>query len=152
MVYRMEWQNDLMSGFFTVPGSLSVFPFTREVPTSGVISLSWLDAQKSFQSAALPVHLGRDQQAEFVVNDPRVSRLHAKLSWREGKFYLEDVSSYGTWVRFAGSSAIVALRRQECVLLVEGEIALGAPFDDFTVPSISFTMPAPAASRIGHPG
>lgn len=152
MVYRMEWQNEVMSGFFTVPGSLSVFPFTREVPTSGVIALSWLDAQKSFQSQALPVHLGRDPQAEFVVNDPRVSRLHAKLSWREGKFYLEDVSSYGTWVRFAGGSAIVALRRQECVLLVEGEIALGAPFEDFTVPSISFSMPAPPASPIGHPG
>jgi len=37
--------------------------------------------------------------------------------------------------------AIVALRRQECVLLGAGEIALSAPFEDFTVPTVSFTFP-----------
>ena len=31
------------------------------------------------------------------------------------------------------------------VLLVEGEIALGAPFEDFTVPTVSFKFPANAA-------
>ena len=70
--------------------------------------------------------------------DPRVSRKHARIEWRAGKFYLEDVSSYGTWVRFADSTAIVALRRQECVLLLDGEIALGASFEDFTVPTVIF--------------
>ena len=87
------------------------------------------------------MHIGRVAEAQFVVNDPRVSRVHAKITWRAGKFYLEDVSSYGTWVRFAGGDAIVALRRQECVLLVGGEIALGASFEDFTVPTVSFTFP-----------
>ena len=72
----------------------------------------------------------------------RVSRLHAKISWRAGKFYIEDVSSYGTWVRFAASHAVIDLRRQEVALLIEGEIALGAPFEDFTVPTVSFTFPA----------
>jgi hypothetical protein len=33
---------------------------------------------------------------------------------------------------------VVALRRQECVLLLEGEMALGASFEDFTVPNVSF--------------
>ena len=103
--------------------------------------MSWLDMQASFVSTQLPIYIGRVAGAQFVVNDPRVSRLHAKIIWRAGKFYLEDVSSYGTWVRFAGGDAIVALRRQECVLLVPGEIALGAPFEDFTVPTVSFTFP-----------
>ena len=76
------------------------------------------------------------------MQDPRVSRRHARIEWRAGKFYLEDVSSYGTWVRFSDSAAVVALRRQECVLLQEGEIALGAPFEDFTVPTVSFKFPA----------
>jgi adenylate cyclase len=74
------------------------------------------------------------------VNDPRVSRIHVKIIWRAGKFYLEDVSSYGTWVRFAGSDAILALRRNESVLVEGGEIALGAPFEDFTVPTVSFSI------------
>ena len=142
MVYRVEWQSEVLSEVFTVPAPLNASPFASKVATdTGAIDLSWLDIEASFTSAQLPIHLGRDAVAQFVVNDPRVSRLHAKITWRAGKFYLEDVSSYGTWVRFAGSDAIVALRRQECVLLVGGEIALGAPFEDFTVPTVSFKFP-----------
>ena len=144
-VYQVEWQNDILTEFFTVPAALTASPFVRSVPSAGGIKLSWLDVETSFVSADLPIYLGRVAEAHFVVSDPRVSRLHAKISWRAGKFYLEDVSSYGTWVRFAGSSAVVALRRQECVLLIEGEIALGAPFEDFTVPSVSFTFSRHAA-------
>ena len=141
-VYRVEWQNEVLSDFFTVPAPLSASPFASKVTAQmGVIDLSWLDVEASFTSAQLPIHLGRDAEAQFVVDDPRVSRLHAKITWRAGKFYLEDVSSYGTWVRFAGGEAIVALRRQECVLLVAGEIALGASFEDFTVPTVSFKFP-----------
>ena len=140
-VYQVEWQDEVLSDFFTVPAALNASPFaTKTTPLMGAIQLSWLDVQASFESVQLPMHLGRDEVAQFIVNDPRVSRLHAKIVWRAGKFYLEDVSSYGTWVRFAGSDAIVALRRQECVLLVSGEIALGAPFEDFTVPTVSFTF------------
>ncbi|TAG37074.1 MAG: FHA domain-containing protein [Polaromonas sp.] len=138
IVYRVEWQNDILTEFFTVQAALTSSPFTKAVPLAGSITLSWLDVETAFLSADLPIYLGRVAEAHFVVSDPRVSRLHTKISWRAGKFHLEDVSSYGTWVRFAGSSAVVALRRQECVLLVEGEIALGAPFEDFTVPTVSF--------------
>ncbi len=147
-VYRVEWQNEVLSDFFTVPAPLNISPFApKGTPQLGSIALSWLDVDASFTAEQLPVHLGRDADAQFVVNDPRVSRLHAKIMWRAGKFYLEDVSSYGTWVRFAGGDAIIALRRQECVLLVEGEIALGAPFEDFTVPTVSFKFPAAARAR-----
>ena len=145
MVYRVEWQNEVLTDFFTVPAPLSLSPFAKTTPQMGAIVLSWLDVQARFSSEQLPVHLGRDAEAQFVINDPRVSRLHAKISWLAGKFYLEDVSSYGTWVRFAASNAIMDLRRQECTLIEEGEIALGAPFEDFTVPMVSFTFPA--ASR-----
>ena len=141
MVYRVEWQNEVLSDFFTVPAGLTPTPFAKTVPQIGAIALSWLDVEATFTSTQLPMHIGRVTEAQFVVNDPRVSRVHAKIIWRAGKFYLEDVSSYGTWVRFAGGDAIVALRRQECVLLVTGEIALGAPFEDFTVPTVSFKFP-----------
>ncbi len=138
MVYRVEWQSEVLSDFFTEPAGLTPSPFVKSVPLGGSITLSWLDNEATFTSAQLPIHIGRETETQFVVNDPRVSRIHGKISWRAGKFYLEDVSSFGTRIRFAGSDAIVALRRQECVLLVPGEIALGAPFEDFTVPTISF--------------
>ena len=53
---------------------------------------------------------------------------------------LVDVSSYGTWVRFAGANAAVLLRREECVLYGSGDIALGAPFSDSSVPVVTFKV------------
>lgn len=138
MVHRIEWQNEVLSDFFTVPASLGAAPAAISRQQIGSMALAWLDVEATFTSTDLPIHLGRLAEAQFVVNDSRVSRLHAKITWRAGKFYLEDVSSYGTWVKFSGSDDVVALRRQECVLAVSGEIALGAPFDDFSVPTVSF--------------
>ena len=139
-VYRVEWQDEVLSAFFTVPAGLTPGPFNPSAAQGGSIELSWLDLSATFASTQLPIHIGRVADVQFVVNDPRVSRVHAKIIWREGKFYLEDVSSYGTWVRFAEGGAVVALRRQECVLLASGEIALGAPFEDFSVPTVSFRL------------
>jgi len=140
VVYRVEWQNEFTTEFFTVPASLSAMPLAKSSFRSGAISLSWLDVNASFAAEQLPIHIGRDADAQFVINDPRVSRLHAKISWHAGKYHLEDVSSYGTWLRFSGSPAVIDLRRQECPLLIEGEMAMGAPFEDFTVPTVSFSI------------
>ena len=141
-VYRVEWQNEVLSEFFTMPASLTPMIFAKPERKLGEIGLSWLDREASFASSDLPIYLGRVADAQFVVTDPRVSRLHAKITWRAGKFYLEDISSFGTWVRFAGAKDVVSLRRSDCVLLVPGELALGAPFEDFTVPTVSFTFPS----------
>ncbi|SFC24559.1 Adenylate cyclase, class 3 [Polaromonas sp. OV174] len=138
VVHRIEWQSEVMSELFTLPATLTQSPFAKTAARPSSIELSSLDVSAAFTTMELPVFLGRDPAAQFVLQDPRVSRNHARIEWRAGKFYLEDVSSYGTWVRFSDSSAIIALRRQECVLLQEGEIALGAPFEDFTVPTVSF--------------
>ena len=139
-VYRVEWQSEVLTDFFTVPAGLATVPNAASSRHIGQIELTWLDSAATFASTGLPIHLGREAEAQFVVNDQRVSRLHARISWRAGRFYVEDISSYGTWVRFAGSEAIVALRRQECVLPGSGEIAMGAPFEDYSVPTVSFKL------------
>jgi hypothetical protein len=139
-VYRVEWQPELQSDFFTLQAGLTP-SLPQAMEPAKAISLSWLDVQSVFMSDNLPIFLGRDEDSHFVVHDPRVSRTHARIEWRAGKFYLEDLSSYGTWVRFSDSAAVVALRRQECVLPLEGDIALGAPFEDFTVPTVRFKFP-----------
>lgn len=142
LVHRIEWQSEVLSEVFTVPASLMASSISPTVIKSAFIVLSWLDINISFSSTELPVFLGRDTSAQFVVQDPRVSRKHAQIEWRDGKFYLEDISSYGSWVRFTDSSVTMALRRQECVLSHDGEIALGASFEDFTVPTVSFSVSA----------
>jgi hypothetical protein len=139
VVYRIDW-TDEVSEFLTMPASL--VPAARGLDSSfGQIELAWLDVRTMFTAAELPIHLGRVDEAQFVVNDPRVSRLHARIEARHGSCILVDVSTYGTWVRFhgtAGASGEIALRRDECVLHGSGEIGLGAPLSDFSAPTITF--------------
>ncbi len=138
IVYRIEWQSEVLSEVFTRPASLAPSLAHGISTQTSFIELSYLNINARFKSINLPAYLGRDGNAQFVVKDPRVSRHHARIDWRAGRFHLKDTSSYGTWVRFADNKAIVALRRQECVLIMEGEMALGSSFDDFTVPTVSF--------------
>jgi pSer/pThr/pTyr-binding forkhead associated (FHA) protein len=103
------------------------------------ITFTWLDTKKSFKSFELPIHLGRSHSSEFVVNDPRVSRAHARIEWRNGRIMFVDVSSYGSWVRFEGSNSDVLLRREECALHGHGDLVLGgSSFSDPTVPVVHF--------------
>lgn len=137
-VHRIDWQEE-MTSFLTLPAALT--PLRLPDSSLGQIELAWLDVRSTFLTEELPIHLGRVSDAQFVVNDPRVSRLHARIELRHGSCVLTDLSTYGTWVRFHGNggpSQEVALRREECVLHGSGEIGLGAPLSDFTAPTIVF--------------
>jgi adenylate cyclase len=138
-IFQVDWEEDGQSRHLTRPAGLSDQRLPRPA-VGGGIRLAWLDQQSRFRTADLPIHLGRAEDAEFPVQDPRVSRQHARIEWRNGSLVLTDTSSYGTWVRFSGSAGELALRREECVLLGAGDIALGASFADFTVPTVHFEV------------
>jgi adenylate cyclase len=138
-VFRIEWQPEMLSEFLTLPADLHQLGMTAESVFGG-IELGWLDSSHSFNLTDLPLKVGRVPEADFVVNDPRVSRMHASIDIRSGNYVLEDISSYGTWVRFEGAENAISLRRQECLLHSDGEIALGAPFTDFSAPTVSFKL------------
>lgn len=138
VVYQVEWEEEAQSDFLTMQPPL-LQTGRNEDPAEGRIQLAWLDKEFAFRSAELPVHLGRSQDAQICINDPRVSRLHAKIDWRFGQFVLIDLSSFGTWVRFGGSDSDVALRREECLLHGSGEIGLGLPCSDLSAPTVRFS-------------
>lgn len=138
-VFRVEWQLDMQSEFLTMPADLHAITPKEDSDFAG-IELAWLDATRTYVRDDLPVRIGRVPEAGFVVTDPRVSRIHAQIELRASNYVLEDLSSYGTWVRFTNSDAVVALRRQEVMLTGDGEIALGAPFSDFSAPTVSFKL------------
>lgn len=140
-VYQVDWQEDEPSDFLTMQGDLNPLEQALKGDALGrQIELSWLDQKMTFMSFELPVQIGRIRHCEFVVNDPRVSRTHARIEWRNGSIMLVDVSSYGTWVRFEGGGADVLLRREDCVLHGRGEVALGASFADISVPTVKFSV------------
>lgn len=156
VIYRIDWQEEA-SELLTQPSPLTALPASAQDSDFGQIELSWLDLRTMFMVGQLPIHLGRVGDVDFLVNDPRVSRVHARLESRNGRCVLVDVSTYGTWVRFHGGEGgidtEIALRREECVLHGSGEISLGAPLSDFTAPTISFKLGGGnlMLSRAGRP-
>ncbi len=140
-VYQIEWKEDETSEFLTRQGEHDVTQHGELLDAlGGQITLVFEEQKKMYRSFELPVQIGRAHNVDFVVNDPRVSRTHARIDWRNGGFVLTDLSSYGTWMRFANAAGDMLLRREECVLNGRGEFALGAPFTDPTVPSVKFSV------------
>lgn len=140
-VYQVEWHEDEPTDILTMLAEPDPLQQSRwEDVLGGEVTLSWFDQEKSFKSFELPIRIGRIRDSDFVVNDPRVSRTHARIEWRHGRIMLLDVSSYGSWVRFVGGGTDLQLRREECVLHGRGEIALGASFSDISVPRVSFSV------------
>jgi hypothetical protein len=141
-VYQIEWREEEVSDFLTMQGAIDPVLISGDSDVLGrEVELRWGHLSKRFKSFELPIHIGRVRNIEFMVNDPRVSRSHARLEWRNGSVVLVDVSSYGSWIRFAGANgADVLLRRDECVLHGEGELALGASFADPNVPTVHFKV------------
>lgn len=141
-VYQVEWREELASDFLTMQGDLDPGLISGERDALGrELELTWMDNTQAFKAFDLPIYIGRVRTAEFMVNDPRVSRTHVRIDWRNGSIVLVDVSSYGSWVRFGtGAGAPVLLRREECVLHGVGELALGAAFSDPSVPTVSFKV------------
>ena len=86
------------------------------------------------------VTIGRELKNDLVLDDPRVSRLHATVEWRGGQFVLADASSYGTWVYLGNQAEAVVLRRTECVLAGSGQIVPGCERTDDRAPLIAFTI------------
>ena len=68
--------------------------------------------------------LGRQSHNDVVVNDNRVSRSHARIEYRRGKFILIDQSTNGTFVVIQNKKSL-HLKRDETQLHGNGIIGLG---------------------------
>lgn len=136
VVYLADWHEDEPSDSLTVQAALTtaIAPLDSGL---GSLKLSWFGEVRQFSSTETPLHVGRSQDAQLCINDPRVSRLHIRIDWRSSGFMLTDLSSFGTWVRFDGSNTEVPLRRDACLLHGAGQIALGMPFGANT-PTLDF--------------
>ncbi len=110
------------------------------VPEPEGIRLVWLDLNRVYTGANLPVVLGRSPQAAYCIDDTRVSRSHARIDWHGGTFQLTDLSYNGTYVRFDNDPEIISLRRGTCTLHGSGLVGLGTPPLEPSSPSVRFEI------------
>ncbi len=138
VIYQAEWRDDEPQGLMTQQAGLHSVPAPL---TSGraTVELLWVDEVRVFGVAQVPVHIGRSPEAQCRVHDPRVSRMHARIDWRQGAFVLTDLSSFGSWVQFHSSNAELRLRRDACMLHGTGCISLGMPFGS-AAPTLEFSV------------
>lgn len=138
-VFQIEWddrpEKDLLTQLGEEDSSIGSL-----ATDAAFLELNNLSKRTVFPAARLPIHLGRDAQADLVLHDPKVSRRHARITWVNSAFVLTDTSSYGTWIRFSGSGSELRLRRGVCMLHGRGDIAFGTPFSDPGAAIISFNI------------
>jgi len=71
---------------------------------------------------------GRSAQCDVVIEDTRISRLHARFEYNRDRIVLRDVSTNGTYVKLEdGQSALV--RRDELLVDGNGLLCLGREID-----------------------
>lgn len=138
-LYQVEWRENEAPDSLTMQAALAS-NFAPVDSILGQIQFWWHGIDLSFTSTDVPVQIGRATDARLCINDPRVSRLHARIDWRNSGFVLTDMSSFGTWVRFDGSDVPVQLRRDTCILHGNGEMALGVSFADTSAPVVKFQV------------
>lgn len=136
-VWRIDWARTAETTL-TIP--LEMLEARSRGGMLQCLELDLLDQHVELLSSDGPLVIGRGEEAGFIINDPRVSRRHARIEWTGGQCVLSDFSSNGTWVSFSGAGAPVMLKRDSCMLHGRGEIGLGATPEDFTAPTLSFQV------------
>ncbi len=107
-------------------GAVTQFETPSPHAEPGALRLSFQSQSTLLSVADLPAIIGRSSQSVVLIEDARVSRLHARLDWHGSSFHLTDLSSNGTTLRLEGHAAL-NLRRTACSLHGRGEIGLSGP-------------------------
>jgi hypothetical protein len=89
-----------------------------------VLALVYRDRPYVVDSSRETYEIGRNPTSFIVVNNDKVSRLHATIVAKDGKYVLSDQSRNGTTVKL-GDQPPVVLNRQSMTLEATGVIGLG---------------------------
>jgi class 3 adenylate cyclase len=116
-VYEAAWQKDKA---ITIVGE----PREEEARGPARLKLSWRGQVWHMDERRDTLNAGRGPENEIVVVGDNVSRHHARIFLRLGKFVIADESANGTYLR-APHRAEVYLHREEFILLGRGSIGLG---------------------------
>ena len=85
------------------------------------------------------ITIGRLAENDLILSYPRVSRKHARIENRQGKFMLVDTSTNGTYVKIGDLNTIHVLR-DEIPLIGKGTISPGRKAASSSPGAIHFTI------------
>lgn len=83
------------------------------------------------------LNLGRDQSCKVLVDNRKVSRLHARIERRPDGYYLIDTSTNGSFLTLQGRQEIL-VRKHEALLDGSGTICFGSSANDAAAERVEF--------------
>jgi len=131
-VYEVVWRQDKAT---TVVGEA----LTQGRPPASTLKLAHRGRTWNMGAGLDALAAGRDPASDIVVSGDNVSRLHARIFLRQGKFVIADQSANGTYLRPAQREEIL-LHREEFILLGRGSIGLGRSVAEIGDDAISFEV------------
>ncbi len=117
VIYEVMWEGEASTQILSGTTTL-------ENMKSSKLQLSFEDTEIALLANMPALTIGRDLNSGIVVEGTLVSRQHAVIEYRRGKFLIRDQSTNGTYVLTEDGRSIY-LRREEFPLWGEGKISLG---------------------------
>ena len=117
VIYEVMWEGEASTQILSGTTTL-------ENMRSSKLQLAFEDTEIALLANMPALTIGRDLSSGIVVEGTLVSRQHAVIEYRRGKFLIRDQSTNGTYVLTEDGRSIY-LRREEFPLWGEGKISLG---------------------------
>ena len=121
-IYEVMWEGEASTQILSGTTTL-------ENMKSSKLQLSFQDSEIALLANMPALTIGRDLNCGIVIEGTLVSRQHAIIEYRRGKFLIRDQSTNGTYVLTEDGRSIY-LRREEFPLWGEGKISLGKTIVD----------------------
>ncbi len=131
-IYEILWEGEASTQILS--GTTSV-----EKMKSSKLQLAFQETELSLLANMPALTLGRDYSCSIIIEGTLISRQHANIEYRRGKFLMIDKSTNGTYILTEDGRSIY-LRREEFPLWGKGKISLGkAIIDEDTQDLIHYT-------------
>jgi len=128
IIYEVMWEGEASTQILSGTTTL-------ENMKSSKLQMSFQDSEIALLANMPALTIGRDAHCGIVVEGNLVSRQHAIVEYRRGKFLLRDQSTNGTYVLTEDGRSIY-LRREEFPLWGNGKISLGKTIIDLEEPDL----------------
>lgn len=117
VIYEVMWEGEASTQILSGTTTL-------EDMRSSKLQINYQDTGIALFANMPALSIGRDVSSGLVVEGSLISRQHAVIEYRRGKFLIKDQSTNGTYVLTEDGRSIY-LRREEFPLWGEGRISLG---------------------------
>jgi adenylate cyclase len=138
-IHQVMWEQEDMSST-----RIGMSAFRKPSVEDSELTLNYQSQSYTINEDNIKLLLGREDSCEIVVRNDFVSRQHANVEFRFGKFILSDHSSNGTYIR--NGESILRLNRDDAILHGHGSISLGQPYSDNPADLIEFVITAKSSS------